>query len=41
MFIDILPAYMSVYYMCAWCLWRPEEGVGASGIGVKDGCEPQ
>ena len=22
----VLPACMSVYHMCAWCLWRSEEG---------------
>jgi hypothetical protein len=26
-------------YMCLQCPWRPEEGVGSSGIGVRVSCE--
>lgn len=39
MCIGVLPAYMSVYRMCAWYLLQAEEGTGASGTGVTDGCE--
>ena len=35
-----LPACMYVYHVCAWCLWRPEEGIRSPGTGVTDGCEP-
>jgi hypothetical protein len=24
-YMSVLPAYKSVYYLCAWCLWRPEK----------------
>jgi hypothetical protein len=37
---DILPACMSLYYICDWYPQRPEEGVRSPGIGVTDGCEP-
>jgi len=37
---DVLPAWMSVHYPQALCLWRPEEGIGTLGIGVTDACEP-
>ena len=30
---------ISLYHMCAWCLWRSEEGVGSLGTGVVDECE--
>lgn len=33
--MGVLPANMSVYHMCAWRLWRPEEGTGS---GVTDCC---
>lgn len=28
MYTDVLPAYMSEYHVRAWCLQRPEEGIG-------------
>ena len=28
MCIGNLLASMAVYCLCAWCLWRPEEGIG-------------
>lgn len=28
MCVDALLAYMSLYYMGAWCLWRTEEDIG-------------
>lgn len=31
---------MSVHHMHAWYRRRQEEGIGSSGIGVTDGCEP-
>lgn len=31
---------MQFYHMCAWYLWKPEEGIGLSGPGIKDGFEP-
>ena len=38
MYMGILPVYMYVYYVHAWCPQRPEEGTRAPGTGVKDGC---
>lgn len=35
----VLPAFMYVHYMSAWCLRRSEEAIGSSGTGVKDGYE--
>lgn len=31
-------ARMSVH-LCAWCLRRPEEGIGFPGTGVTNGCK--
>lgn len=31
---------MYLFALCAWCLWRPEEGMGSLGTGVRDVCEP-
>ena len=36
--MGILPACVSVYRECAWCLQRPEQGIWPSGIGVTDNC---
>ena len=36
--MGILPGYIFVYHMPAWCPWRPEEGVESSGTEVTDGC---
>lgn len=33
---DVLPAYMSVCCVCAWCLQRQVEGVKFHGTGVTD-----
>ena len=38
MFTRILPIYMDVYYMYAWCPWKSEEGVGAPGTGITSSC---
>lgn len=35
----VLPSYMSVYHIYAWCMKRTEEGVEPSGTGIIDGCE--
>jgi hypothetical protein len=29
MCLDVLPAYIPVHHVCAWCTWRPEEGIGS------------
>jgi hypothetical protein len=28
-YMDVLLSCMSVYQVCTWCLWRPEESVGS------------
>jgi hypothetical protein len=38
--MGILPACMFVYSLCAWCLWRPEEGFRFPGTEVPDGKSP-
>lgn len=30
---------MYVYHMCAWCFWRPKEGIRYSEAGDTSGCE--
>jgi hypothetical protein len=30
---------MTVYHLHAWCLRRPEEGVGSPETGVTEGCK--
>lgn len=35
-----LIACMSVYHLCAWSLWRSQEGTRSLGTGVTGGCEP-
>lgn len=37
--IDVLPVYVSVYNLQAWCLWSPEEADRSPGTGLTDGCE--
>jgi hypothetical protein len=37
MYVTALPAWMSVYYMHAWQLQRPEGGVRSSETGVTEG----
>lgn len=34
--MDVLPACLSVYHLCAWCPQRPEEDIGFE---VTDSCE--
>lgn len=36
-YMGVLPTTMSVYHVCVWCSWRPEERVGFPELG--DGCE--
>lgn len=40
MYVGDLLTCMSVYYLCAWCQKRPEEGVGFLGTGVTGSYEP-
>lgn len=37
MLMSVLPACM--HYTHSWCLQRPKEGDGCTGIGVTDGYE--
>jgi hypothetical protein len=34
--MDILPTYMSMHPLCAWCPWRPEEVIRPFGTAVTD-----
>ena len=36
MSMNVLPAHMSMYHTCAWCLWRSEEGIRFPRTGVTD-----
>lgn len=38
--MSVLHTGISAYHMYAWCLQRPQEGIGFPGIGVTDGCKP-
>lgn len=38
--LAVLPAYMSVYHMYAWCSQRPREGIGSCETVVTDDWEP-
>lgn len=38
--MNVLLACTSVYQMCVWCQWRPEEGLRPAGTGVPGSCEP-
>ena len=40
MLMNVLPACVPVSHVCAWCLWRSEEGIGSPETGVTDDCEP-
>ena len=40
MYMSVLPACISVYHACVWCLQRPEEEIRSPGIGVTDNCKP-
>lgn len=31
-----VPLYVFVHHMCAWYLWRPEDGIESAGTGIKD-----
>jgi hypothetical protein len=33
--MNVLPTYISMYHVPAWCPWRPEESVRSSGTGVN------
>ena len=33
--MSVLPECMYVHNMCAWCLWKSQEGFGSSGTEVK------
>lgn len=35
-----LPAYMYMYHVYVWYLWRPEENIGTPGAAVTDDCKP-
>lgn len=35
MYINVLSATISMYYTCAWCLWRPEEVTDALGLELQ------
>ena len=39
MCMSIFPAFMFVYNVCVWYLWKPGKGVGSSGTGVVGGCD--
>jgi hypothetical protein len=39
MYMNVLPAFIYVHYMCAWCPRRSEEGIRSPESRVKDGCE--
>ena len=41
LFIDMnaLPAFISVYQLCAWCPQNPEEDIGSSVTWVTGGCD--
>lgn len=32
--MDVLPAWISLYHMCAWCLQRPKEVLGPGSGGI-------
>lgn len=40
-FVCVLPLFIYVYHMCAWCLQRAEEHAKSPGAGVTDDWEPQ
>lgn len=39
MYILVLLACMSIYYVCASCPQTPKEGIRSPGTVVVDGCE--
>lgn len=39
MYICMFPACVSMHYVCAWCLWKPEESVrlpGSVAVGTRE-----
>lgn len=36
--MSVLPVYLSIYRVYAWCMQRSEEGVKPSLNGIMDGC---
>ena len=36
MCMNALPECMSVYYLCIWYLWKPEDAIGFPGTRVTD-----
>jgi hypothetical protein len=40
MCLGILPTYISINHVHAWCLQWPEQGVRSPGAGITDHCEP-
>lgn len=37
--MGVLPAWMYVYHVCAWCCWRPKRTSEFSGTRMPEGCE--
>lgn len=35
MCMHVLSTYLTVYHVCAWCRWRPEEGVRSMELGIE------
>lgn len=33
--VSSLPAHLSVYHICAWCLWVSKEGVGSQKLELR------
>lgn len=38
--MSVLLTFMFVYHIHIWCLWKPGEGIGFPGTGVKVGYKP-
>lgn len=36
--VDVSLACISVYLMCAWCTWKPDEDIRCPGTEVKKNC---
>lgn len=39
MYDDVLPRYIVMHCLCAWCPRRPKEGDRSPETGIRDGCE--
>lgn len=37
--MNVLPANMSVYHGCVWCLFRSEESIASHGTVITESCE--